>query len=256
MLTPLEPSIDINNELSLSLPIDLTNKKHPCRGEFGHVFVDGIADHYRPHRRPPPKPVAPTTGMCRVLHRTDSHALSLLAANSTALERRYRLCSSLLERPPCLPSPPLAVDSHDKLSSLLVKEENIDLRDDESVISTSTLADDDNIPSSIETENLQLLKTLSSSHELRALSPVLVTNDVSATKNSELLPAPSLPSADSTMDIGDGPDDTTATSVPLNGNELVKKDRPLVEGTDKVCRIPVGRSTILCFPRFNRYRSR
>ncbi|CAF5127834.1 unnamed protein product, partial [Rotaria socialis] len=59
------------------------------------------------------------------------------------LERRYRLCSTLLDHPPSLPSPPLAFDSNDKLSDLLLKEQNNDIRDDESIISTSTLADDD-----------------------------------------------------------------------------------------------------------------
>jgi hypothetical protein len=120
-----------------------------------------------------------------------------------------------------LPSPPLAIDSNDKLSDLLIKEQNNDIRDDESIISTSTLADDDNI----QTDNLQLLKTLSSNNnDLRSLSPVLI----STTKNSEsTIEIP-------TVDIKKEANDTTATSAPPGGNELEKKDRPLVEGTDKV----------------------
>ncbi len=58
MLTPLEPSIDINNELSLSLSIDLSEKKYPYQGEFGHVFIENINDYYRPHRRPSVKPIS------------------------------------------------------------------------------------------------------------------------------------------------------------------------------------------------------
>ena len=103
----------------------------------------------------------------------------------TALERRYRICSTLLDHPPNLPSPPLAIDSSDKLSDLLVKEQNDNIRDDESIISTSTLADDDNIINNIQTENVQLLKTLSSNHDLRPLSPVFISNDLSTIKNSE-----------------------------------------------------------------------
>ncbi len=67
MLTPLEPSIDINNELSLSLPFALPEKRHPCQGEFGHVFVENIPDYYRPNRRPPPKPVSSTIRMLNAL---------------------------------------------------------------------------------------------------------------------------------------------------------------------------------------------
>jgi hypothetical protein len=60
MLTPLEPSIDISNELSLSLPFNLPDKKHSYQGEFGHVFIETISDYYRPHRRPPIKPISAT----------------------------------------------------------------------------------------------------------------------------------------------------------------------------------------------------
>ena len=235
MLTPLEPSIDINNELSLSLPIDPPDKKYQCQGEFGHVFIDNMNDHYRPHRRPPAKPISSTTrkfsGCFSAKKKHD--VLLLLATNPlSALERRYRICSTLLDHPPSLPSPPLTMNSTDKLSSLLVKEENHEFRDDESIISTSTLADDDNILSNIATENVQLLKTLSSNHELRALSPVLLSNDVPAAKNSESLP--SVSATNSTVAIKQEAIDATVASAPLGGNELEKKDRPLVEGTDKV----------------------
>src|SRR5689334_3221949 len=175
MLTPLEPSIDINNELSLSLPFNIPDKKHSYQGEFGNVFIDNIQDHYRPHRRPPIKPISSTI-----------HPNSL-----SALERRYRICSTLLDHPPSLPSPPLAIDSSDKLSGYLLQEENNNIRDDESIISTSTLADDDNIINNIETENLQLLKNLSSNQDLRSLSPVFPSNDLSIiTKNSESSTSP------------------------------------------------------------------
>jgi hypothetical protein len=52
MLTSLEPSIDINNELSLSLSFDLPDKKHSYQGEFGHVFIENIQDFYRPQIKP------------------------------------------------------------------------------------------------------------------------------------------------------------------------------------------------------------
>ncbi len=58
MLTPLEPSIDINNELSITLPFNLPEKKYQYQGEFGHVFIENINDYYRPHRRPPIKPIS------------------------------------------------------------------------------------------------------------------------------------------------------------------------------------------------------
>lgn len=61
MLTPLEPSIDINNELSLTLPFDTPDKKFQYQGDFGNAFIEGIQDHYRPHRKPPAKPVSSTT---------------------------------------------------------------------------------------------------------------------------------------------------------------------------------------------------
>lgn len=131
-----------------------------------------------------------------------------------------------------MPSPPLAIDSNDKLSGLLTKEEHNEIRDDESIISTSTLADDDTILNNIEMENNQLLKTLSSNNDYRSLSPVFISNEVSSTKNSESLL--SLPT-NSSVDIKQEMNDTTVTSVPPpGGNELEKKDRPLVEGTDKV----------------------
>ena len=63
MLIPLEPSIDINNELSLCLPFDLSDKKYSYQGEFGHVFIENINDYYRPHRRPPPKSTLSTVDL-------------------------------------------------------------------------------------------------------------------------------------------------------------------------------------------------
>jgi hypothetical protein len=224
MLTPLEPSIDINNELSITLPFNLPEKKYQYQGEFGHVFIENINDYYRPHRRPPIKPISSIIRKFSFSRKKKRNFIffKILATNPlSAFERRYRICSTLLDHPPSLPSPPLAIDSNDKLSDLLIKEQNNDIRDDESIISTSTLADDDNI----QTDNLQLLKTLlSNNNDLRSLSPVLI----STTKNSES--TTEIP----TVDIKKEANDTTATSAPPGGNELEKKDRPLVEGTDKV----------------------
>lgn len=155
----------------------------------------------------------------------------LLANNSlSALERRYRLCSTLLEHPPSLPSPPLAINSNEKFSYFFGKESTNDIRDDESIISTSTLADDDYLPNNNEKDTLQLLKTLSSNHDFRPLSPVLTSSSSSSetTKNSELpTPATSLP-------IGEIKKEVNETSELPDGNELEKKDRPLVEGPEKV----------------------
>ncbi|CAF1682442.1 unnamed protein product, partial [Adineta ricciae] len=81
-------------------------------------------------------------------------------------------------------------------------------------------------------ENNQLLKTLSSNNDYRSLSPVFISDEGSSTKNSESLL--SLP-ANSSVDIKQEMNDATVTNVPPPGaNELEKKDRPLVEGTDKV----------------------
>jgi hypothetical protein len=70
MLTPLEPSIDISNELSLTLPFNLPDKKYQYQGEFGHVFIENINDHYRPNRRPPIKPISSTIRMFYFLAKT------------------------------------------------------------------------------------------------------------------------------------------------------------------------------------------
>lgn len=217
MLTPLEPSIDISNDLSLSLPFNMPEKKSKFHGDFGQVFIESIQDYYRPNRRPPLKPVSSTINAAQSL---------------TALERCYRLCSTLLDHPPSLPSPPLALDSNDKLPDLLIKE-SAEIRDDESVVSTSTLADDDNLINDIETENIQLLKTLSYNREMRSLSPLLTSNDLSTTKNSELLPTTSTAVTTTTTTV-DIKTEMTEINLPAGGNELDKKERPLVEGTDKV----------------------
>jgi hypothetical protein len=63
MLTPMEPAIDINNELSLPLPFNLSEKKSSFQGEFGDIFIENIPDCYRPNRRPPVKPLSLTLGM-------------------------------------------------------------------------------------------------------------------------------------------------------------------------------------------------
>jgi hypothetical protein len=169
MLTPIEPLIDINNETS--------SKKSNYQGEFGNIFIETINDYYRPYRRAP--------------------------IISSSLERHYRLCTDLLHQSPDLPSPPLLINSSEKLSEL-IKEQNL-IHDDESIISTSTSADDDYLINDIQTENIHLLKTLSSSYEnnLRSLSPVLIKTE----------------------------------DTPSSDQELAKNDRPLVEGIDKVNKV-------------------
>lgn len=161
---------------------------------------------------------------------------SVIAASNSlsALERRYRLCSTLLDHPPSLPSPPLAIDSNEKLADLLLKESD-EIRDDESIISTSSTAEEENLMNTIESENLQLLKTLSSNSEHRSLSPVFTSEDHrSLPKNSETFARPSS-SPTAMVDIKQ---EMNETSVAPGGNDLEKKERPLVEGTDKVKRSP------------------
>jgi len=152
MLTPLEPLIDIQDDLSFHF----SETKSNYQGEFGDIFITNIDDYYRSYRRAPP--------------------ITLPKSLST-LERRYRLCSNLLERPPSLPSPPLITNSSEKLFELT--KDKIEINDNESIISTSTLADDDDLINDIQTENNHLLKILSSSYDndLRSLSPVLTSNE-------------------------------------------------------------------------------
>ena len=225
MLTPLEPAIDINNELSLPLPFNLPEKKSSSQGEFGHVFIENSPDYYRPNRRPPVKPISLTLGMSSSSFSQTENLRHLSANNSlSALERRYRICSTLLDHPPSLPSPPLAINSNEKFSYFFGKDQTIDIRDDESIISTSTLADDDYLLNNNENDTVQLLKTLSSNPDLRSLSPVLS----STTKNSESsTPATTLPLGEIKKEVND-------TCARPGGNELEKKDRPLVEGMEKV----------------------
>lgn len=73
MLIPLEPAIDINNELSLSLPFNLSEKKYSSQGELGHIFIENILDYYRPNRRPPIKPISLTLGMSCLLYLSDNN---------------------------------------------------------------------------------------------------------------------------------------------------------------------------------------
>ena len=160
MLTPLEPLIE-NKE-------DSDEKKSNYRGEFGDVFIENLHDYYRPNRRAPP----------------------IIIPNSlSSLERRYRLCS---DRPSSLPSPPLFPNISDKLYELT--------NDDESIASTSTIADDN-----MQTDNLHLLQTLSSTCDdhLRSLSPVLITDEDHEVKKFD---------------------------------EITNNDRPIVDGTEKVNR--------------------
>ena len=193
MLTPLEPLIDINNEFSLTVPLNLSEKKSSFQGDFGHVFIENMSDYYRPSRHAPPPPKKP---------------LALLLANNNSqstLERHYRICSTLLEHPPNVPSPPLAINTTEKLTNLLVKESMNEIRDDESIVSTSTLADDDDN----QTDTYRLLKTLTSNQDSRPLSPIF---DSSTIKNSELA---TLPLKEIKQEVND-------------------TDGPLVDGTDKI----------------------
>ena len=106
MLTPLEPALDHRDDLVLPF----SQKKSNSQGQFGDVFIENHPDHYRPNRRAPP-----------IIKRK----------SLSALERRYLLCSNLLDRPPSLPSPPLMTNISERLNAL---------HDDESIVSNSTLA--------------------------------------------------------------------------------------------------------------------
>ena len=64
----------------------------------------------------------------------------------------------------------------------------------------------------------------------------MIPNDLSTIKNSDLSSL-NTTSDIPLVDIKKEPNDTTATSASLGGNELEKKDRPLVEGIDKVSSI-------------------
>ena len=231
MLTPLEPSIDINDDLSLTLPFYLPDKKSKYQGEFGNVFIDNSPDYYRPNRRPPLKPISTTIGKIILRSIYFFYYNIHLAANSiSAFERRYRLCSTLVDQPPRLPSPPLIIDSNERLPHMLLKESD-EAHDDESIVSNSPLIDHENLINDIETENIQLLKTLSYNRDLRSLSPVIAYDDPLLVKNSDPLIKSAMCTSSTALDIKTELNDI---NLPPGGNESEKKDRPLVEGTDKV----------------------
>ena len=79
------------------------------------------------------------------------------------------------------------------------------------------------------------MKTLSSNNDLRCLSPVLTHNDASTTKDNDSFLSLSSPTVDIQKEINDGT--ITTTNVESDGNELEKKDRPIVDGTNKVVRL-------------------
>ena len=167
-LTPVEPSIDISSELPLSLKFSGISKPS-CQGAFGDVYLDSINDHYRPSRRAPPK---------RVVN------------SSSSLERRYRLCSSLLDRPPCLPSPPLLTTASEKFDELI--NETNDVHGDESIVSTSTAGESEDSINDIEMENARLLHALSAPYErgdLRPMSPILPSHPYHPFAISDPLPS-------------------------------------------------------------------
>ncbi|CAF3886677.1 unnamed protein product [Rotaria sp. Silwood2] len=192
MLTPLEPMFDSNNELFLTF--QFSDKKSNYEGEFGNIFIENINDNYRPNRQISSKS---------------------LTNSSSALERHYRICSNFLDQPPNLPSPPLMINSSEKLSEL-TKEQN-NMCNDESIISASPLATDDNFINDVQTENMHLLKTLSSSSDrnLQLLSPILLSNE-------------------NELSIKTNQFNETTINKPSDDNKFEKNDRPLVEGIDKV----------------------
>lgn len=159
MLTPLEPALDHRDDLVLPI----SQKKSPYQGQFGDIFIENLSDYYRPNRRAPP-----------IIKRK----------SLSTLERRYRLCSTLLDRPPSLPSPPLMTNISERLHAL---------HDDESIVSNSTVAEDDDeeFINDIQMENKHLLQTLSSSYDqhLQPLSPVCLTTklDEPTTTNNRSL---------------------------------------------------------------------
>lgn len=122
------------------------------------------------------------------------------------------------------------IDSTERLPHLLMKESN-EIQDDESFVSNSPMADHETLINDIETENIELLKNLSYNRNLRALSPVITSDDLLTSKNSESFNKPTVPSSVPSVDIKT---EMNETIIPSGGNELEKKDRPLVEGTDKV----------------------
>lgn len=156
MLTPVEPTIEHKDDFIFRF----MEKKYSHQGQLGDVFIENLSDYYRPNRRAPP---------------------IIKPRSLSALERRYRLCSTLLDRPPSLPSPPLMTNISERLSVF---------QDDESIVSNSTIIDDDDdneFIDDIQTENMHLLQALSSSYDsqLRPLSPVCITTklDKSSTTN-------------------------------------------------------------------------
>ncbi|CAF3790913.1 unnamed protein product [Rotaria sp. Silwood1] len=192
MLTSLEPIIDSTSDLFL--PFKFFDKELKYQGEFGDIFIENINDYYRPNR-----PISLKS------------STNLLSTH----ERHYRICSNILDQPPNLPSPPLIVNSSEKLSEL-TQEQN-DLCNDDSIISPSTLADDDNFINDIQTENIHLLNTLSSSYDknLRLLSPTLLSNENElSTKINQF--------------------NETTINKPTDDKKFERNDRPLVEGIDKV----------------------
>lgn len=160
MLTPLEPALDHRDDLVLPF----SQKKSNSQGQFGDVFIENLPDYYRPNRRAPP-----------IIKRK----------SLSTLERRYLLCSNLLDRPPSLPSPPLMTNISERLNAL---------HDDESIVSNSTLAadddDDNDFINDIQTENKHLLQTLSSSYDqhLQPLSPLCITTKLDETTTTNIRP--------------------------------------------------------------------
>lgn len=150
MLTPIEPIIDVKNDLILNF----STKKSKYQGEFGDVFIENIPDYYRSYRRRP-----------------------LIVQSNSLSERHFRLCSNILDQPPSLPSSPLMINSSEKLIELT---NDIHDDDDESIISASTDNEDaDDLINNIQTDHNYLLKTLSAScdQDLCPLSPVFIAQD-------------------------------------------------------------------------------
>lgn len=137
MLTPVEPTIDIKGDLSVT---SASEQKFKYRGDFGDLFLDNLTDFYRPNRRAPPL---------------------LIPKSLSTLERHYRLCTNFLDQPPSLPSPPLMMNIVEKFEECLTHED--------SILSSSSMDDDQD-------ENLLHTLASSYDPDLRPLSPVFTSN--------------------------------------------------------------------------------
>ena len=124
MLTPIEPMIDIKDDLSYSF---VSEQKSKYQGNFGDIFIDTLTDFYRPTHRAPP---------------------ILLPKSLSTLERHFRLCTNFLTEPPKLPAPPLIDNISEKLFEIsnnedsILSSSSIDDNDDENLFQTLSSSSD------------------------------------------------------------------------------------------------------------------